>query len=193
MYGTGKPSNFQDYSNTVVDENLSAVETELDPAKQAELLAVDIRRLLERLTGTWMERAVQHKLTLNVHIDPRLPEKLLTDPLRLEQILVNLLQNALDASEGLPVRQVQLSTVWNPQSRRVRLVVRDSGTGFPEAILKRAFEPYVTTKARGTGLGLAVVKKIADDHGARIDLKNIENDGQVVGAQVSLSFQAADT
>jgi len=39
---------------------------------------------------------------------------------------------------------------------------------------------------------LAVVKKIADDHGARIDLKNIEDEGQVVGAQVSLSFQAAD-
>jgi len=88
---------------------------------------------------------------------------------------------------------VVLSTRWNPTSLRVRLSVRDSGGGFPEAILKRAFEPYVTTKARGTGLGLAVVKKIADDHGARIDLKNLEKDGQVQGAQVSLSFQVADS
>jgi nitrogen-specific signal transduction histidine kinase len=47
---------------------------------------------------------------------------------------------------------------------------RTSGTGFPEHILKRAFEPYVTTKAKGTGLGLAVVKKIADEHGSRIDM-----------------------
>jgi len=52
----------------------------------------------------------------------------------------------------------------------VRLVVLDNGSGFPENILKRAFEPYVTTKAKGTGLGLAVVKKIADEHGARIDV-----------------------
>jgi nitrogen fixation/metabolism regulation signal transduction histidine kinase len=72
------------------------------------------------------------------------------------------------------------------------LVVRDNGPGFPLKILKRAFEPYVTTKSRGTGLGLAVVKKIADEHGARIDLKNRESEGAVVGAQVSLSFQVAD-
>jgi nitrogen fixation/metabolism regulation signal transduction histidine kinase len=66
--------------------------------------------------------------------------------------------------------------------------VRDRGCGFPENILKRAFEPYVTTKAKGTGLGLAVVKKIADEHHARIDIGNRTSDGQIRGAQVSLSF-----
>jgi nitrogen fixation/metabolism regulation signal transduction histidine kinase len=70
-------------------------------------------------------------------------------------------------------------------------VVQDSGTGFPEHILKRAFEPYVTTKDKGTGLGLAVVKKIADEHGARIDVKNRVDNGAVAGAQVSLSFAVA--
>jgi nitrogen fixation/metabolism regulation signal transduction histidine kinase len=73
------------------------------------------------------------------------------------------------------------------------LVVRDNGPGFPPKILNRAFEPYVTTKSRGTGLGLAVVKKIADDHSARIDLKNRELEGRVIGAQVSLSFQVAES
>jgi nitrogen fixation/metabolism regulation signal transduction histidine kinase len=71
--------------------------------------------------------------------------------------------------------------------------VRDNGPGFPPHILNRAFEPYVTTKSRGTGLGLAVVKKIADEHSARIDLKNRESEGQVVGAQVSLSFTVAQS
>ena len=70
-------------------------------------------------------------------------------------------------------------------------IVQDTGPGFPEHILKRAFEPYVTTKAKGTGLGLAVVKKIADEHGARVDLKNRVVDGVVHGAQVSLSFAVA--
>ena len=69
--------------------------------------------------------------------------------------------------------------------------MQDSGAGFPDHILKRAFEPYVTTKAKGTGLGLAVVKKIADEHGARVDLKNRIEDGVVQGAQVSLSFAVA--
>ena len=59
--------------------------------------------------------------------------------------------------------------------------MRDNGTGFPEHILKRAFEPYVTTKVKGTGLGLAVVKKIADEHGARIDISNRVTDGDRAG------------
>jgi nitrogen fixation/metabolism regulation signal transduction histidine kinase len=83
---------------------------------------------------------------------------------------------------------VRITTRWSDSTRRVRLTVSDSGPGFPAHILQRAFEPYVTTKPRGTGLGLAVVKKIADEHGARIELSNRLDDGVVRGAQVSLSF-----
>ena len=57
--------------------------------------------------------------------------------------------------------------------RSVRLVVADNGPGFLDKVLKRAFEPYVTTKTKGTGLGLAVVKKICDEHAARIRLTNL--------------------
>jgi nitrogen fixation/metabolism regulation signal transduction histidine kinase len=74
----------------------------------------------------------------------------------------------------------------------VRLTVRDNGAGFPPHILKRAFEPYVTTKVKGTGLGLAVVKKIADEHGARVRVVNLHTgnqpEGPVTGARVSISF-----
>jgi nitrogen fixation/metabolism regulation signal transduction histidine kinase len=59
-------------------------------------------------------------------------------------------------------------------------------------VLKRAFEPYVTTKAKGTGLGLAVVKKIADEHHARLRVANLHEgddpEAPMVGARVSLSF-----
>jgi nitrogen fixation/metabolism regulation signal transduction histidine kinase len=85
---------------------------------------------------------------------------------------------------------VWLRTEWQPQRQRVRLTISDSGPGFAPHILQRAFEPYVTTKARGTGLGLAVVKKIIDEHGARIELSNLLDGDQVRGAQVSLSFTA---
>ena len=74
----------------------------------------------------------------------------------------------------------------------MRLTVRDNGPGFADNVLQRAFEPYVTTKAKGTGLGLAVVKKIADEHHAGLRVANLhhgdETDGAVVGARVSLSF-----
>jgi nitrogen fixation/metabolism regulation signal transduction histidine kinase len=80
--------------------------------------------------------------------------------------------------------------------RTVRLLVIDNGPGFSDRVLKRAFEPYVTSKAKGTGLGLAVVKKIADEHGARVRIANLGPDdadglrsaGATRGAQVSLSF-----
>ncbi|WP_394791413.1 ATP-binding protein [Rhodoferax sp.] len=117
---------------------------------------------------------------------------ILGDAQQLRQVIHNLLQNAQDATEAAhaagSIPEVTLRTQWIASAQRVRLVVRDQGTGFPENILKRAFEPYVTTKSRGTGLGLAVVKKIADEHGARIDLSNRLNNGVVEGAQVSLSF-----
>ncbi len=114
------------------------------------------------------------------------------DAQQLRQVIHNLLQNAQDATDAAhlegPENQVLIRTQWVESTRRVRLSVLDNGGGFPEHILKRAFEPYVTTKVRGTGLGLAVVKKIADEHGARIDISNRVKEGVVRGAQVSLSF-----
>ncbi len=128
------------------------------------------------------------------HTCPRIA----ADPGQLRQVLHNLVQNAQDATlqraqaEGVAVQPVCLSTQWNATAGRVRITVTDS-MGFPEALLQRAFEPYVTTKPKGTGLGLAVVKKIADEHGARVDLSNEPGGGDVKGAQVSLSFAPAES
>ena len=121
---------------------------------------------------------------------------ILADAAQLRQVIHNLVQNALDASapEGgaeQPHPPVIVRTEWHAATGRVRLSVLDQGHGFPEEMLARAFEPYVTTKAKGTGLGLPVVKKIVEDHGARIDLSNRIQDGRIVGARVSLSFEPA--
>jgi len=118
------------------------------------------------------------------------------DAQQIRQVIHNLLQNAQDAAEaaasgtGRP-GEVVIRTRLGDSGQRVRLTVQDNGPGFAENILKRAFEPYVTTKTKGTGLGLAVVKKIADEHGARIELSNRIVDGAGAGAQVSLSFALA--
>ena len=124
-------------------------------------------------------------------LDPSCPP-ILGDEQQLRQVIHNLLQNAQDACEVKGVVQqgarVGLRTEWHASRSRVRLTVTDTGPGFEPNILKRAFEPYVTTKAKGTGLGLAVVKKIADEHAAKIELGNVMQDGDIKGAQVSLSF-----
>ena len=121
---------------------------------------------------------------------------ILGDATQLRQVIHNLVQNALDAVADRPDGQVELITSAargeQGELRAVRLTVIDNGPGFADKVLKRAFEPYVTTKAKGTGLGLAVVKKIADEHGARLRAANLhagdEPDGPVTGARVSLSF-----
>lgn len=125
------------------------------------------------------------------------------DPTQLRQVIHNLLQNAQDAvaeneSAGRPAAHVMLQTdtveyddASGARRQAVRLAIADNGGGFSSRILNRAFEPYVTTKAKGTGLGLAMVKKIMDEHGARIELRNRQS-GQSgtdnVGAQVSILF-----
>ncbi len=151
-------------------------------------LVTDVLQLYAREGGERGD-ALAH-VPVRMELDPECP-KILGDAHQLRQIIHNLLQNAQDATEGCAVREVTVKTQWNPTSRRARLLVQDTGPGFPEHILKRAFEPYVTTKAKGTGLGLAVVKKIADEHGARVDLKNRMENNSIQGAQVSLSFAVA--
>ena len=132
---------------------------------------------------------------VQAELDPHLP-CIAGDAQQLRQVVHNLLQNAQDATaqafaaQSGPIPPVCIATKWSSASGRVRLTVQDQGSGFPAHILQRAFEPYVTTKPRGTGLGLAVVKKIADEHGARIDLSNRLEGDEIRGAQVSLSFAA---
>ena len=161
---------------------------------RAELKQLDLNALVREVLQLYGHENA--RVPVQAELDPRCP-MIMADSQQLRQVVHNLLQNAQDAMEASTPQQPQgalweagivVRTHWSESSRRVRLAVLDSGPGFAEHILKRAFEPYVTTKPKGTGLGLAVVKKIADEHSARIDLSNRVLDGVVQGAQVSLSF-----
>ena len=154
----------------------------LKPVDLNELI-LDIAQLYEQEPGV---------VPLQLELESECP-MVLGDAQQLRQVVHNLVQNAQDASETHPgdsraAAEVVLRTQCSTDGRRVRMNVMDSGAGFPDHILKRAFEPYVTTKTKGTGLGLAVVKKIVDEHGGRIDITNRLSSGVVVGAQVSVSL-----
>jgi nitrogen fixation/metabolism regulation signal transduction histidine kinase len=92
------------------------------------------------------------------------------EPTRLRQVFHNLLQNAIDAQAEVddPRYEITLET----RADAVVLAISDAGTGFADEVLHRAFDPYVTTKAKGTGLGLAIVKKIIEEHRGRVELAN---------------------
>jgi nitrogen fixation/metabolism regulation signal transduction histidine kinase len=161
----------------------------------AELKPVDLNALVVDVAHLYEAESLH--APVHLELDAKCPA-VRGDAQQLRQVIHNLLQNAQDASESAgagstAARPIVIRSVWQEAKSRVRLSVLDQGTGFADAILKRAFEPYVTTKLKGTGLGLAVVKKIADEHGSRVDIANRMVDGVIVGAQVSLSLPVVNS
>jgi nitrogen fixation/metabolism regulation signal transduction histidine kinase len=121
-------------------------------------------------------------------LDPALP-RVRGDGTQLRQVIHNLLQNAEDALAGRPDPRIDVRTEHS--GGLIRLSVADNGGGFAESIMKRAFEPYVTTKPKGTGLGLAIVKKIIDEHHGTVSIENRSGGAGRGGAAVTIALPLA--
>jgi len=121
-------------------------------------------------------RLVQHQLDLaSIHVQPQLDPELppvLCDAAQIEQVLLALVMNALDAMpQG---GNLWLTTNSTREPSQVRIVVRDDGAGIPPEILPRIFEPFLTTKetGRGVGLGLAISHSILERHNGNIEVQS---------------------
>jgi len=108
----------------------------------------------------------------------------LGDATQLRQIIHNLLRNAEDALEGREGTRILIQTEM--AGRQAKLTIADNGPGFPVELLPRIFEPYVTTKARGTGLGLPIVKKIVEEHQGTIEISNAPEGGARIEIRLPL-------
>lgn len=111
------------------------------------------------------------------------------DAVRLRQALHNLLKNALEAIGDERKPHIRVSTCILHEHGRawVELAVADNGPGLPEDFGERWYEPYTSSKERGTGLGLAVVKKIAEEHGGSVEARK----GSLGGAEFALRLPLA--
>lgn len=109
----------------------------------------------------------------------------------IQQVLHNLLQNAFDALQDRVNPKIRIQTTLDKGS--VVWSIEDNGPGFTDEILQRVFEPYVTTKVKGTGLGLPIVKKIIEDHGGRIQVSNrANNSGASIVIWLPMTYETYD-
>ena len=112
--------------------------------------------------------------------------KIKVDANMMRQVLINLIQNAQDAMVS-NTKKPSIKINTNKYKNYLVLSIEDNGPGFSEDILKKAFEPYVTTKSHGTGLGLAIVKKIIEEHEGIIVIENIKSGGAHINIQLPIS------
>ncbi len=139
---------------------------------------VDLNELINDVLALYAAEGSGHAIRL--HLEPELPA-VEADPVRLRQVLHNLVKNALEASsDARPELAVATRCVRESAGLCIEVRISDRGVGFSEAILEHAFEPYATTKPGGTGLGLAIVKKIVEEHGGVVWAENNPQGGATV-------------
>jgi nitrogen fixation/metabolism regulation signal transduction histidine kinase len=141
---------------------------------------VDVNGLIQDMVIMYPMTEKQH-LNIITQLDPQCPS-IMADSGRLRQMFHNLIKNALEATEEVDKPQLIISTQCH--DRQLKLTFADNGPGIPESLRQWIFEPYATNKPKGTGLGMAIVKRILDEHNATISISNHEPHG----AKICLLF-----
>ena len=136
----------------------------------------DLGGLVASVVAMGRGEIVQEGITLDVEIAPDLPE-LPADEAQLRQALINLVRNAREALVSAPVKRIGISVANDRASGCLLVRVSDSGAGIDQHDLGKIFDPFFSTKAQGTGLGLALVQQIVVDHGGRIDVESVPGRG----------------
>jgi signal transduction histidine kinase/ligand-binding sensor domain-containing protein len=133
---------------------------------EAQRLPVDVNAVVRETLPLVRREIEDHGVQTVLALEDGLP-RVLADPVQLQQVLVNLVKNACEALEGQAgPRSIEISS--RRYDGRVLLDVRDNGPGLAPEVLGRLFQPYVTTKSNGMGLGLAICRSIIEAHGGRL-------------------------
>ncbi len=149
---------------------------------------LDVNDLVEEVVGLVRGELILQNVVLTLDLTPRL-RPVHGDRVQLQQVLLNLMMNALDAMKEVPdgSRRVLVRSTLS-DANFVQVSVDDTGAGIPAGDLEKCFEPFVTTKAHGLGLGLSICRSIIQAHGGRIGSKN--NSGR--GATFWFTLPAVD-
>ena len=157
---------------------------------QAELLPLDLNELVREILPLVRSQAGLHGVTLATDLAPDLPP-VRGDRVQLEQVLMNLIINAIDSLQQTPVgnRRLVLRTARSALTW-IEIAVEDSGLGIPDEHRERIFDSFFTTKPAGMGMGLSISRSIAEAHGGRLRAGNNLGPGATVRLQLPGDFSA---
>ncbi len=157
-------------------------------SRRASLRPIDLNGVvgeLLRLVGPTLDA---HGITVATSLDRALPA-VLADPDGLHQVLLNLINNSVDAmpSGG----RLNLITHLDSATSSAELVIEDTGTGFAPEIIDHLFDPMWTTKTTGSGFGLAIARDIMSDHGGSIEASTATSGGACFRLHIRLADATA--
>jgi two-component system, LuxR family, sensor kinase FixL len=133
---------------------------------ESERRVESLSRLLNEASALALIGAGERGVEVQVRLDAR-GDKVLVDRIQIQQVLLNLMRNAIEAMAESPVRRLRIGS-RRENGDEVRVTIEDSGPGLPEEVAEKLFEPFVSTKSTGMGLGLSICHTIVQGHGGRI-------------------------
>lgn len=145
--------------------------------------------LVEEVADLFVPAAAKKQLHIATFVDPVLPAVLEGDPIRLRQVLLNFVSNAINHTEQGEILVSATQDSEDPESVTVRFSVRDSGSGIPESMISKLFQPFVqlgSEQTRGTGLGLSICKRLVDLMQGQTGVQSVPGKGSTFWMSVRL-------
>ncbi|MBX9705700.1 MAG: PAS domain S-box protein [Gammaproteobacteria bacterium] len=139
-------------------------------------VACDLNQCVKNVISIMQSMAKNFNISLQNLLDPNLPI-VAADDISIEQVLVNLISNAIEALAELEQDEKRVLISSYQQSNSVVLTVEDNGTGVPDTIVEKMFTPFMTTKTQGMGIGLSLSKNLLERHNAHLTYEHLPNGG----------------
>jgi two-component system sensor kinase FixL len=148
---------------------------------------VELNDLVHDVTELCRPKMQEAKLEWTLQLETR-PINIMVDSLQIQQVIVNFIQNAIQAMDSLSSRKI-LTIRTRVVNDDATLIVMDSGVGFSQETMEKCLQPFFTTKPEGLGMGLAISKTIIEQHQGSLWCKNVETGGAEVGFRLPLYHQ----